>query len=209
MLFRSVLTSDRPPKEILTLEDRLRTRFGWGLLADIQPPDLETRMALVATKARDLSIALPLPFVQYVAECIQSNVRQLEGAVKKIYAYHSLMGRDLSMETAQDAIRDIFRENPGANPTPELILQEVAAFYSVPAERIRGNAKTRDVVAPRQAAIYLIRELTGMSLPEIGRFMGRDHTTALYAINKVEERLQSEPGLAGELKDLKQNIRNR
>lgn len=204
-----VLTSDRPPKEILTLEERLRTRFEWGLLADIQPPDLETRMALVSAKTRDLGFSLTPKIVQYVAECIQSNVRQLEGAVKKIYAYHTLMGRELNMEMAQDAIRDIFRENPGAHPTPEMILQEVAAFYSVPAERIRGNAKTRDVVAPRQAAIYLIRELTGMSLPEIGRFMGRDHTTALYAINKIEERLKREPALANELNDLKQNIQNR
>ena len=110
---------------------------------------------------------------------------------------------------AQDAIRDIFRENPGAHPTPDLILQEVASFYSIPAERIRGNAKTRDVVGPRQAAIYLIREMTGMSLPEIGKFMGRDHTTALYAINKIEERLKNEPELQNEIADMKKNIQNR
>lgn len=204
-----VLTSDRPPKEILTLEERLRTRFEWGLLADIQPPDLETRMALISAKARDLNFTLAPNIVQYVAECIQSNVRQLEGAVKKIYAYHTLMGRELSMEMAEEAISDIFRENPGAHPTPELILREVSSFYSVPVERIRGTAKTRDVVGPRQAAIYLIRELTGMSLPEIGRFMGRDHTTALYAINKIEERLKKEPDLQNEIQDMKQNIQNR
>ena len=204
-----VLTSDRPPKEMLTLEDRLRTRVEWGLIADIQPPDLETRMALISAKTRDLGFSLEPNIVQYVAECIQSNVRQLEGAVKKIYAYHSLMGRELNLEMAQDAIRDIFRENPGAHPTPELILQEVASFYSVPAERIRGTAKTRDVVGPRQATIYLIRELTGMSLPEIGRFMGRDHTTALYAINKIEDRLKKEPELQNELKDMKKNIQSR
>ncbi|HIU44487.1 MAG TPA: chromosomal replication initiator protein DnaA [Candidatus Ventrousia excrementavium] len=204
-----VLTSDRPPKEILTLEERLRTRFEWGLLADIQPPDLETRMAMISAKARDLGMSLTPKIVQYVAESIQSNVRQLEGAVKKIYAYHSLMGRALDMEMAQDAIRDIFRENPGAHPTPDLILQEVASFYSIPAERIRGSAKTRDVVGPRQAAIYLIREMTGMSLPEIGKFMGRDHTTALYAINKIEERLKNEPELQNEIADMKKNIQNR
>ena len=119
------------------------------------------------------------------------------------------MGRALDMEMAQDAIRDIFRENPGAHPTPDLILQEVASFYSIPAERIRGSAKTRDVVGPRQAAIYLIREMTGMSLPEIGKFMGRDHTTALYAINKIEERLKNEPELQNEIADMKKNIQNR
>ena len=204
-----VMTSDRPPKEILTLEDRLRTRFEWGLLADIQPPDLETRMALVSAKTKDLGFSLPPNIIQYIAECIQSNVRQLEGAIKKIYAHHTLMGRELNMELAQDAIRDIFRENPGAHPTPDLILQEVSSFYNVPVDRICGKSKTRDVVKPRQAAIYLIRELVGLSLPEIGEVMGRDHSTVYYALQRMEEQLKEDPTIVNEIQDMRQNIKNR
>lgn len=204
-----VLTSDRPPKEILTLEDRLQSRFEWGLLADIQPPDFETRMALVNAKTEMLGAKLPPDVVEYIASSITNNVRQLEGAVKKIFAKHSLMGRAIDMELAEECIRDIFKINPGLKPTPELILDETANFYNITSERILGNAKTKDVVVPRQVAMYLIREMTDMSFPEIGRFMGRDHTTVLHAINKTQDQMAKDDNFAAAVSDLKKNIQNR
>ena len=204
-----VLTSDRPPKEILTLEDRLQSRFEWGLLADIQPPDFETRMASVNAKTEMLGAKLPPDVVEYIASSITNNVRQLEGAVKKIFAKHSLMGRAIDMELAEECIRDIFKINPGLKPTPELILDETANFYNITSERILGNAKTKDVVVPRQVAMYLIREMTDMSFPEIGRFMGRDHTTVLHAINKTQDQMAKDDNFAAAVSDLKKNIQNR
>ena len=204
-----VLTSDRPPKEILTLEDRLQSRFEWGLLADIQPPDFETRMALVNAKTEMLGAELPPNVVEYIASSITNNVRQLEGAVKKIFAKHSLMGRAIDMTLAEECIRDIFKASPGLKPTPELILEETANFYNITTERILGSAKTKDVVVPRQVAMYLIREKTDLSFPEIGRFMGRDHTTVLHAINKTQVQIEKDESFSAALSDLKKNIQNR
>lgn len=204
-----VLTSDRPPKEILTLEDRLQSRFEWGLLADIQPPDFETRMALVNAKTEMLGAELPPNVVEYIASSITNNVRQLEGAVKKIFAKHSLMGRAIDMTLAEECIRDIFKASPGLKPTPELILEETANFYNITTERILGSAKTKDVVVPRQVAMYLIREMTDLSFPEIGRFMGRDHTTVLHAINKTQVQIEKDESFSAALSDLKKNIQNR
>lgn len=204
-----VFTADRPPKEMLRLEDRLKTRFEWGLLADIQPPDFETRMALVNAKTEMLGAELPPNVVEYIASSITNNVRQLEGAVKKIFAKHSLMGRAIDMTLAEECIRDIFKASPGLKPTPELILEETANFYNITTERILGSAKTKDVVVPRQVAMYLIREMTDLSFPEIGRFMGRDHTTVLHAINKTQVQIEKDESFSAALSDLKKNIQNR
>jgi len=200
-----VLTSDRPPREIYTLEERLRTRFEWGLLADIQPPDLETRMALAEEKAKLLNIRLTPDIIEYIASAITNNVRQLEGAVKKIGALHALMNEPISLELAREAVEDVL-DPKGQTPTPETILNEVAAFYSMSPDKIKGNTKTKDIVLPRQVAIFLIRDITGMSFPDIGKFIGRDHTTAIYAINKLTERMKSDLSLQNAISDLRQNI---
>lgn len=202
-----VLTSDRPPKEIHTLEDRLQTRFEWGLLADIQPPDYETRMAIIHVKADSLNVNLPDEIVNYIATTITSNVRQLEGTVKKIKALHDLMERDIDLELAQEAVSDIFKENPGLNPTPEMILREVSNYYCTPVEKLRGSGRSKDTVLPRQVAMYLVRQLTDYSLPEIGKVFSRDHTTVLHSINKVEQYLRETSEMENVIKTLKANIR--
>ncbi|MBQ2651898.1 MAG: chromosomal replication initiator protein DnaA [Clostridia bacterium] len=204
-----VLTSDRPPKEMATLQERLSTRFEWGLLTDIQPPDLETRMALVNVKASNLGVQLPADVTEYIASCITSNVRQLEGAVKKLAALHSIMNIPIDIDLAQRAIKDIFKESPGLNPTPQLILEEVSSFTGVAKDKILGKSKSKDIVRARQIMIYLITQMTDLSLPAIGRFIGRDHTTALYARDKIAEEIQSDAGLDATIKDLMKNIRSR
>ena len=203
-----VLTSDRPPKEMATLQERLSTRFEWGLITDIQPPDLETRMALVNVKAGNLGVQLPADVTEYIASCITSNVRQLEGAVKKLAALHSIMNIPIDQDLAQRAIKDIFKESPGLNPTPQLILEEVSSFTGVAKDKILGKSKSKDIVHARQIMIYLITQMTDLSLPAIGRFIGRDHTTALYARDKVAAEIQTNPALDATIKDLMKNIRS-
>ena len=166
-------------------------------------------MALVNAKTEMLGAELPPNVVEYIASSITNNVRQLEGAVKKIFAKHSLMGRAIDMTLAEECIRDIFKASPGLKPTPELILEETANFYNITTERILGSAKTKDVVVPRQVAMYLIREMTDLSFPEIGRFMGRDHTTVLHAINKTQVQIEKDESFSAALSDLKKNIQNR
>ena len=203
-----VLTSDRPPKEINLLEDRLKTRFEWGLISDIQPPDYETRIAIIRLKAESLGIELSSEINDYIATTITANVRQLEGTVKKIKALHELMGREIDKSLAEEAITDIFKENPGMKPTPEIILQEVSNFYTIPVEKLRGSGRSRDMVQPRQVAMYLVRKLTDYSLPEIGKVFSRDHTTVLHSINKVEEYLKTTTEMENIIKTLIANIRN-
>ena len=202
-----VLTSDRPPKEIHTLEDRLKTRFEWGLLADIQPPDYETRMAIIHVKADSLGVFLPDAVVDYIAKTITSNVRQLEGTVKKIKALHDLMERDIDLDLAKEAVTDIFKENPGLNPTPDMIIREVSRYYSIPVEKLQGSGRSKDMVLPRQVAMYLVREMTDYSLPEIGKVFSRDHTTVLHSINKIEHYLKETSQMDNIIKTLKANIR--
>lgn len=204
-----VLTSDRPPKEMSTLQERLTTRFEWGLITDIQPPDLETRMALVNAKAAKLNVSLPPDITEYIASSITNNVRQLEGAVKKLAALHSMLEIPIDMELAQRAIKDIFKESPGLNPTPQLILEEVSAFTGIPKDKIIGTSKSKDIVMARQIMIYLITEMTDLSLPAIGRFIGRDHTTALYGRDKIAAKIKTDQNLANTIQDLMKNIRSR
>ena len=203
-----VLTADRPPKEMYTLEERLKSRFEWGLLADVQPPDLETRMALVSSKAKALGLELNIKIVEYIAESITNNVRQLEGALKKIKAMNEIMHADVTMSHVESAIRDIIKESPGLYPTPDLIMKEVCSYFNIPKEKIIGLSKTKDVAMPRQIMLYLIREMTDLSLPDIGKFSKRDHTTVLYAINKISDQLSEDPNLEATLKDIRKNIRS-
>jgi len=204
-----VLTSDRPPKEIATLSDRLHTRFESGLLADIQSPDLETRMAMVKAKANNLGIEMPQKVVAYIAENITNNVRELEGAVKKIAAINGLMGSPIDLPMAQNAIKDIFKERPGLNPTPEMILKEVSEFYSVPLEKLTGKARNKEVVIARQVAEYLMRELASMSFPEIGKVLDQHHTSVMYGIETLTKSMAKDENLRDSVNDLKKNIQSK
>ena len=186
-----VMTSDRKPSDMLTLEDRLRTRFEWGLLADIQPPDYETRMAILKNKARSLGLTLSDDVLNYIAVNVTNNVRQLEGTVKKILAYRDLNNMPLDLPNVSRAIDDMFKSEGNALPTPSLIISQVCKFYSVDETVLRGTLKNKGVAEARQTAMYLIRKLTNLSLPDIGREFAKDHSTVLYAIRKVEVALKN------------------
>ena len=203
-----VLTSDRPPKEMNTLEDRMKTRFEWGLLADIQPPDLETRLAIINAKALKLGFELPRDIMYQIAENLQSNVRQLEGTVKKIKAKHELNGEPISSELVDTVIEEVKSINPGLNPTPDMILKTVSNFYSMPVDQILANKRSKDTVRPRQMAMYLVRKLTSYSLPEIGKVFGRDHTTVMHACNKIEDERKLSAETDDIIRTLIENIQN-
>lgn len=202
-----VLTSDRPPKEISTLEDRLKSRFEWGLLADIQPPDYETRVAIIVAKASALGFPIPEEVTHFIAASITLNVRQLEGVVKKILAMHDLMGNEVDKKLAAAAIKDIFKENPGLRPNAEYIISEAEKFFSLPHGRILSQNRSKETVFPRQIAMYLVRDMTSLSLPDIGRVFERDHTTVLHSINKIEDSLKGDESLQNTIKDIKKTIR--
>ncbi|HCB99905.1 MAG TPA: chromosomal replication initiator protein DnaA [Ruminococcaceae bacterium] len=203
-----VLTSDRPPKEIQTLEDRLRTRFEWGLLADIQPPDFETRLAIIHRKAELLGITLPDEVNEYIANRLKNNIRQLEGAVKKIKAYNLLTGDSPSIAIAQNAIRDILNDNQPPHITVDHIIEEVSRTFGVAIEDIKGKMRSGNTSIARQVSMYIIREITQMSTSSIGeKFNGRDHSTVVYAIQKVEEDMKHKPHLKATIEDIIKNIR--
>ena len=203
-----VLTSDRPPKEMNTLEDRMKTRFEWGLLADIQPPDFETRVAIINAKAEKLGFALPKDVIYCIAENLQSNVRQLEGTVKKIKAKHELGGEAITIDMTQKVIEEVKSISPGLNPTPPMIIQTVSNFYSVPVDQIMSDRRSKDTVQPRQMAMYLVRKMTNYSLPEIGKVFGRDHTTVMHACDKIDSDRKKNAELEDIIKTLIENIQN-
>ena len=202
-----VLTSDRKPDDMLTLEDRLRSRFQWGLIADINPPDYETRMAILKNKAKGLGLNLDDDVCNYIAINVTNNVRQIEGTVKKILAYRDLNDMPLDLNNISRAINDMFKVEGNALPTPSLIISQVCKFYSVDEIVLRGSLKNKGTAEARQVAMYLIRKLTNLSLPDIGREFARDHTTALYAIRKVEMALkQGDTTLQNNIRDITANI---
>jgi chromosomal replication initiator protein len=185
-----VMTSDRPPKEIAGLEERLVSRFEWGLVTDIKPPDLETRVAILRKKAEDDDISLGNDVLDYIARNCRSNVRELEGAVIKLLAYSSLTRREVTLELAKEALGGVLREGPLIEVTPDLIRERVANEFGVSVDGLMSKRRTKDLTVPRQVAMYLIRELLDLSLVEIGKlFGGRDHSTVIHAVNKVEEDL--------------------
>ena len=202
-----VLTSDRPPSEMTLLDDRLRTRFEWGLLADVTPPDFETRLAIVKNKAVALGMDLPDKIASYIAENVTANVRQLEGTVNKILAYKDLLGNDTDEETVTRAIQDMLRRSNEYVPTPEAILEYISKYYSLDESVIRGQQRVRDAVSARQIAMYLIRSMTNLSLDEIGKvFDNRDHSTVLYSIQQVEKKMKKDAAFAETVKEIKTNI---
>ena len=202
-----VMTSDRKPSDMASLEDRLRTRFEWGLLADIQPPDYETRMAILRNKAKSLGLNLSDDVCNYIAINVTNNVRQIEGTVKKIMAYRDLNNMPLDLPNISRAINDMFKSEGNALPTPSLIISQVCKFYSIDEAVLRGTLKNKGTAEARQIAIYLIRKLTNLSLPEIGKEFGKDHSTILYAIRKVEMELKKDnTALQDNIRDITANI---
>ncbi len=193
-----VLTSDRPPKAIPTLEERLRSRFEWGLLADIQPPDLEMRIAILRGKAESLGAQLPAAVLDYTARKIQSNIRELEGALNRILAYARMMGLPLDEETAGAALQDVLV--PSQSLPPAQIIEAVCRFYDVRREDLANRRRHREIVIPRQMAMYLLRAETSLSLSEIGNELGgRDHTTVLHGCEKVAAQVEEDEQMRRDL----------
>ena len=205
-----VLTSDRPPSEMTQLEDRLRTRFEWGLLVDVAPPDFETRLAIVKNKAALLGLELPDKISVYIAENVTANVRQLEGTINKIMAFKDLLGTDTDEETVTRAIQDMLKRSNEYIPSPEAILEYICKYYGLDEAVIRGQQRVRDAVAARQIAMYLIRSMTNLSLDDIGKqFDNRDHSTVLYSIKQVEKQMKKDPAFAETVKEIKTNINSK
>ena len=202
-----VLTSDRPPREIKSLEDRLRTRFEMGLIADIQPPDFETRVAIIRRKADSLHLDMPDDVAEYIANRLKNNIRQLEGAVKKLDAYRKLEGIQPVIGAAQNAIKDILSESQPVPVTVEKILSEVSRTYNTTPEAIRGPVRRASLSTARQVSMYVVREVTGLSMEDIGReFGGRDHSTVVYALNNIHKKMKSDEHLREIIEDIIKNV---
>lgn len=204
-----IISSDRPPKEIPTLEDRLRSRFEWGLITDIQPPDLETRIAILRKKAKLENLQVANEVMVYIADKIHSNIRELEGALIRVMAVGSLTSNPITVETAAEALKDIIPVTTPKEITIEMIQQAVANFYHLSLGEFKAKKRTRAVAFPRQIAMYLSRELTDNSLPRIGdEFGGRDHTTVLHAYDKISENRHKDPLLDRKINEIIQMIQS-
>ena len=205
-----VITSDRPPKDINIIADRLKSRFEWGILADIGVPDLETRIAIIQRKAELLQIRIPDDIINFIATKLKSNIRQLEGAVKKIKMYKLYTGSEPTLSVAQNVIKEILNDNQPVPITIERIIEEVAQTYHVSPADIRSNKKNAPISQARQIAIYIVREITQSTMKEIGQeFGGRDHTTIVYTLKKVENLIKTNPHDKGIIEDIIKNIRDK
>ncbi|MDT8903358.1 chromosomal replication initiator protein DnaA [Anaeroselena agilis] len=202
-----IISSDRPPREIPTLEDRLRSRFEWGLITDIQPPDLETRIAILRKKAIIEGFTMPNDVMVFIASRIDNNIRELEGALIRVIAYASLTNQSIDMNLATEALKDIFPHSRPRQITMELIQQIVAVYFKIKQEDLLAKKRTRNVTYPRQIAMYLCRELTETSLPRIGEmFGGRDHTTVIHAHDKISRERNEDAKLNNILKEITKRI---
>lgn len=202
-----ILSSDRPPKEIPTLEDRLRSRFEWGLIADIQPPDFETRIAILKKKADVEKLNISNDVMVYIATKIKSNIRELEGALIRIVAYSSLTNREISVDLASEALKDIISNKQTKQITIDLIQDVVCSYYNMRIEELKSQRRTRNVAYPRQIAMYLCRKLTDTSLPKIGEeFGGRDHTTVIHAYEKISEGIKHDETLQEAINEITKRI---
>ncbi len=201
-----VITSDRPPLEMSILDDRLRTRFEGGLMADIQPPDLETRMAITRNKAGQLGLLLSDDAVEYIANNITANIRQIEGVIKRLTAYKEILDDLITIDSVKRAIKDVIRIGTYI-PTPESIIRETARYYSLKPEDLRGQSRSKNTAMARQVSMYLMRSLTNLSLKDIGaEYEDRNHATVLSSIRKVEDLLKTDPAMAGTVRDITSNI---
>lgn len=205
-----VISSDRPPNEIPTLEERLRSRFEWGLICDIQPPDLETRIAILRKRAQLESLTVSDDIIAYIASHIETNIRQLEGALTRVIAYATVSDLPLNLATAAEALRDILPQAKPKQITIELIQEVVSSYYSLHVADFKARKRTRALAFPRQVAMFLAREMTDASLPKIGEeFGGRDHTTVIHACDKIASDMAADDSLAASVKELIERIRSR
>ena len=203
-----IISSDRPPKEIKTLEERLRSRFEWGLIADINPPDYETRIAILKKKAENDNIVVNDEVYEYIAKNIVSNIRELEGALTRVVAYSQLTQEKISKSLAENALKDIFSDQAAIEVTPDRIQEVVAAYYNIRPEDITGSKRSSNIAYPRQIAMYLTRRMLDISLPKIGEsFGGRDHTTVIHAINKIDDNLKKDKNLQSVIFELENRIK--
>ncbi|KAA1039515.1 chromosomal replication initiator protein DnaA [Macrococcus equipercicus] len=202
-----VISSDRAPKEIPTLEDRLRSRFEWGLITDVTPPDLETRIAILRKKSEEEKIDIPNEAMLYIANQIQSNIRELEGALTRVTAYSKLVKRELTADLVAEALKDIISTSKPKKISIQDIQTIVGSFYNVRMEDFTAKKRTKSIAFPRQIAMYLARELTDYSLPKIGEeFGGRDHTTVIHAHEKIKKQIEHDAGLKKEIDNLEKEI---
>ena len=203
-----IISSDRPPKEIPTLEDRLRSRFEWGLIADIQPPDLETRIAILRKKADLENLEVPNEVMHFIATKIQSNIRELEGALIKIVAYSSLIGQqEISIDLANEALKDLISSALPKKVTIKDIKEVVGSYYNIRIEEFNSKKRTKAIAFPRQVAMYISRELTDLSLPKVGEeFGGRDHSTVIHAVDKITEGIKEDINLKNTVDNLVKEI---
>ena len=201
-----IISSDRPPKEIPTLEDRLRSRFEWGLIADIQPPDLETRIAILKKKAKVENLSIADDVMLLIAKRIQSNIRELEGALIRIVAYSSLTNGEINEELANEALKDIISNSKPRLLTASIIKDAVGQYFNVKIEDFNAKKRNKSVVHPRQIAMYLCREMTDLSLPKIGEEFGRDHTTIMHAHEKISSDLNIDSNLKRAIEEIKNKL---
>ena len=198
-----VISSDRPPKEIPTLEDRLRSRFEWGLITDIQPPDLETRVAILRKKSFLEGIFIPDDVLMFIAQKNENNIRELEGALTRIIAYASLEDKEITLKLAEEALKD-FLSQKRKNVDVDQIISTTASYFNISLQDIKSKKRTQNVSLPRQIAMYLIRELTDSSLPKIGEeFGGKDHTTVIHAHKKISSAILKDETLQRRIKEIK------
>lgn len=203
-----ILTSDRPPKELITLEERLQSRFAMGLIADVQPPEYETRVAIIKRKATLYNLNIPEEVVELIATKIKTNVRELEGTIKKLKAYNSLWGQTPTIALAKDAMDAVIKENTSSAITPDSVIEHVARYHNISVEDIKNGRRTGEIVKPRQLAMYIIRETTNLSLPEIGKELGgKNHSTVLHSIRKIEDEIKQDPNTAKIIAELIENIK--
>ena len=203
-----VMSSDRPPKAMVTLEERLRSRFDWGLTVDIQPPDLETRIAILRSKAERAGKRVPGDILETIARLVQSNIRELEGALTRVLAFSELSGLPLTIQIVQSALADLLPQRNEINS--DQVVSVVAKTFGLTPERLKGRDRSQDVALPRQVAMYLMREEANISLPQIGEALGgRDHTTVMYACEKVADMLERDDRLRRQLITIREQLYGR
>jgi chromosomal replication initiator protein len=204
-----VMTSDRPPKAILTLEDRLRSRFEWGLMTEVKLPDLETRMAILRNKAESQRVNLPDDVLDFVARKVQSNIRELEGALNRVVALAKLNGAPITLTTAGEALDEVALAHRKRQLTPAQVVGTVATYFGLEPKQLQGKTRSRDIVVPRQVAMYIMREDTGQSLAEIGSALGgRDHTTVMHGCAKMERDIESDDKLRRDVLTIRESLYN-
>jgi len=202
-----VMTSDRPPKAMVTLEERLRSRFEWGLTADIQAPDVETRIAILRSKAERARREVPAEILELIAKQVQSNIRELEGALTRVLAYSDLRGKPLTLDLANVALADLIPQRNALEP--RRVVDVVATSFGITSEKLMGRSRTREVALPRQVVMYLLRKEANVSLPQIGEALGgRDHTTVIYACEKITEMIERDDRLRKQITQIRETLFN-